>query len=210
MKKLLVDTSGPKASIGIFDGEKPLYESSIDSHKDYNRLLIPMIEEGLCKSGLSAGDIDIFGSTLGPGSFTGIRVGVAAMKGMAQAAGKKFAGVSTLDIIALSAGCAGIITALIGAGRNEFYAANYKAGLRTGPYMLLKKDEAEVMAAENVQFAVLEGDPYLALLPEKSVKFVIKGVSMRVFNDIIIISPFCCYNKKHFFQAEDGIRDKAT
>lgn len=185
MKKLLADTSGSRASLGIFDGLEELYSGSIEANREYNRLLIPMIEEGLRKTGLKPSEVDIFGATLGPGSFTGIRVGVAAMKGMAQALGKKFAGVSTLDILAASCGAAGEITALIGAGRNEFYAAKYEEGKIKSAYMLLKKDEAVLESERGAIFAVLESEPYAPMLPEKSLKYRIKNISMKVFNDII-------------------------
>lgn len=185
MKKLLTDTSGSCASLGIFDGRNELYSGSIEANREYNRLLIPMIEEGFRKTGLKPADIDIFGAALGPGSFTGIRVGVAAMKGMAQALGKKFAGVSTLDILAASCKTEKEITALIGAGRSEFYAAKYESGVMKSPYMLLTKEEAVLETAGGVCFAILENEPYAGLLSSESAAFRIKKISMSIFNDII-------------------------
>ncbi len=185
MKKLLIDTSGIEISAGIFEGVNEKALVSVEARREYNRILMPMIEKILRETGLDSCDIDLFGAALGPGSFTGIRVGVAAMKGMAQATGKKFAGVSTLDIIAASAGGAGEIMAVIGAGRNEFYAAGYEGGVLKTPYMLLSKEEALIEAEKGVSFALLEREPYAGMLPEKSIKYRIKGVSMQVFNDII-------------------------
>lgn len=185
MRKLLVDTSGIAVSAGIFEGLKKINCLSVEAGREYNRLLIPVVDRLLREAGVKPGAIDIFGAALGPGSFTGIRVGVAAMKGMAQALSRQFAGISTLDIVAASAGSQEKIMALIGAGRNEFYAAGYEGGVLKTPYMLLSREEAEAEAEKGTCFVLLENEPYAGLLPAKSVKYRIKGVSMEVFNEII-------------------------
>lgn len=145
MKILTVDTSSKEIAIGLFKGAKCLYEEYIVADKNYNKVLMPIIQESIKKAGLALGDIDIFASTLGPGSFTGIRVGMAALKGLAQPVRKKYTGAVVLDILANSSASQKRVWAILDAGRNELYAALYitKDGVKelSGKHMLLTKEQ---------------------------------------------------------------------
>jgi tRNA threonylcarbamoyladenosine biosynthesis protein TsaB len=105
-------------------------------------------------------DIDYFACGLGPGSFTGIRVGMATIKGLAWSLKKPLIGISTLDIIARNANIAdGYIAPLIDAKRNLIYASIYRIKnntlKRTAPYMLLTKEELFKKVKDNT---VMFGD----------------------------------------------------
>jgi tRNA threonylcarbamoyl adenosine modification protein YeaZ len=144
MNLLTIDTSSKEIAIGIFSGNNCLFEDYVAADKNYNRVLMPIIQESMAKSGLNLGDIDIFASTLGPGSFTGIRVGMAALKGLAQPVRKKYSGAVVLDILANSSAAIGRVWAILDAGRNELYAALYgtkgKAKVLSGKYLLVTKE----------------------------------------------------------------------
>lgn len=144
MNILTVDTSSKEIAIGVFKGGKCLLEEYIVADKNYNKVLMPIIQEGIKKAGLKLADIDIFASTLGPGSFTGIRVGMAALKGLAQPVGKKYAGAVVLDILANSSNASKRVWAILDAGRSELYAALYltKGGEKvlSGRHMLITRE----------------------------------------------------------------------
>ncbi|MGI6076864.1 MAG: tRNA (adenosine(37)-N6)-threonylcarbamoyltransferase complex dimerization subunit type 1 TsaB [Fastidiosipilaceae bacterium] len=80
---LAVDTTGASCSVGIFRGEKPLVELVIDQGKTHSTVLVPAIEHSLDVIGASPSDLNYYMVTTGPGSFTGIRIGLATVKGMA-------------------------------------------------------------------------------------------------------------------------------
>lgn len=100
MKILSVDTSAVCASVAITEGEKIVSLCSTNAGLTHSRTLLPMIDAALKNSETELSDIDLFACSAGPGSFTGIRIGVAAIKGLADGSGKKCLSVSTLEALA--------------------------------------------------------------------------------------------------------------
>lgn len=100
MKILAVDTSAVCASVAVTQDGKILSESSINTGLTHSRTLMPMIDSVLKNGEISLDSIDLFACSVGPGSFTGIRIGVAAIKGLCDALGKKCVPVSTLEALA--------------------------------------------------------------------------------------------------------------
>ncbi len=80
MKILAIDTSSKNASVAITEDEKELIELNNSEEKTHSQKLMPMIDEVLKKLDLSLDDIDLISSSLGPGSFTGVRIGIATAK----------------------------------------------------------------------------------------------------------------------------------
>lgn len=124
---LVIDTSGPVCAAGIQDAgaENLVAAKSEMLGKGHAERLIPMIEEVLAEAGLTLQDMTRIGVTTGPGSFTGIRVGVAAARGFALALGIPAIGVTTLRVVAeqvLEIGPPAPVAALIDAGRDEIFA----------------------------------------------------------------------------------------
>lgn len=97
MKILAIDTSNKIASVSIFENNNLLNEKFSDDQKTHSEKLLPIIDELLKEEGLSISDIDMFVVSVGPGSFTGIRIGVSTVKGMAQALNKKVIAVTSLE-----------------------------------------------------------------------------------------------------------------
>ncbi len=92
----------------------------------FSAQLVPQIAVLLAKHSFNKSDIDGFAVVSGPGSFTGVRVGLAAIKALAEVLGKPIAAVSLLEAIAVAGGAPGRVTAVMDAGRGEFYAGEYE------------------------------------------------------------------------------------
>ena len=97
---LAIDTSTVVASVALMDDEKLLGEYSINNKKTHSQKLMVMIKEILADLQIKPWDIDVFAASIGPGSFTGLRIGVTTAKAMGYATKKPVIGVPTLDALA--------------------------------------------------------------------------------------------------------------
>ena len=126
MRILGFDTSSDRFSIAILDNDK-ITEGSFNSGRRLSSLIISYIEGILKKKKITLESIDAFAVGLGPGSFTGLRVGLSTIKGLAMACVKPVIGISTLDILAANITRENRqICTIIDAKRNNVYAAFYK------------------------------------------------------------------------------------
>ena len=100
MRILAVDTSAVCAGVAVTENGKILSECSTNTGLTHSRTLLPMIDSALRNADISLDSIDLFACSAGPGSFTGIRIGVAGIKGLCDATGKKCIAVSTLEALA--------------------------------------------------------------------------------------------------------------
>mgnify|MGYP003295305458 CR=1 FL=1 len=131
MKILSVDSSSITASVAITENGKVLAENFINNGLTHSQTLMPMVENTINESGISAKDIDLFAITHGPGSFTGVRIGIASVKGMADALNKKCLAVSTLEAIAEPLKDEDVIAcAVMDARCNQVYTASFNMGNR--------------------------------------------------------------------------------
>ena len=145
MKILGLDTSTKFLCLGIYDNAK-VYTYNLDLGRKHSVLLVPTIKRILDALGWRLNDIDYFACGLGPGSFTGMRVGVATIKGLAWALKKKIVGLPTLDVLARNAELnAGFVAPVIDAKRNLMYTCIYKIEKgrlrKLTPYLLLSLDD---------------------------------------------------------------------
>ena len=123
---LSVDSSATPASVCLYDG-KVLAEYFINTKLTHSQTLAAMIESVLQITGIKAEDIDVFAVNNGPGSFTGVRIGVSAVKGMAYALDKPCAAVSTLQSMAYNALAENaVICACMDARRQQVYNALFR------------------------------------------------------------------------------------
>ena len=97
MKLLALDSSAVSASAAILDGDKLVGEFFVNTKQTHSQTLMPMVRAVLSNANITLKEIDIFAVSVGPGSFTGVRIGVACVKGMAFAQDKPCIGVSTLE-----------------------------------------------------------------------------------------------------------------
>ncbi|MCX8093561.1 MAG: tRNA (adenosine(37)-N6)-threonylcarbamoyltransferase complex dimerization subunit type 1 TsaB [Candidatus Goldbacteria bacterium] len=188
MIKLLVDTSGKEIGIGLFKDKKCLYEEYKIAEKTYNRIIMPLIDDAIKKGGINIKDINLFGVTLGPGSFTGIRVGVAVMKSLSQVLNKKFYGIPVPDILAETVRANYEKVVLMDAGRQEFYFARYNNKDKIN-YELLDTSGLIKKIRKNDVIIFLESDSYVKEFVLKQFKdnMVIthSHIDIKIFNDII-------------------------
>jgi tRNA threonylcarbamoyladenosine biosynthesis protein TsaB len=124
-----IDTSGPECSVALLCGEAPLAEERLETGARASRDLLPALDRLLKGVRLSLEDVDGFAAVRGPGSFTGLRVGLATARGLALATGKPAAGFNALDLLAWQVPHdSPLVCAWIDAGRAEVYTATYVYG----------------------------------------------------------------------------------
>ena len=102
MRVLGLDTTLGACSVGIIDGDRLLARRFEPMARGHAEALMPMVQAARREAGLDFGDLDLLAATVGPGTFTGVRVGLAAARGLALASGVPLAGVTTLEAIAAS------------------------------------------------------------------------------------------------------------
>ncbi len=123
MKYLVLEGSAAAASCALLEDQKVLGEFFVNIPQTHSQTLLPMAEGLLKTCGTAPGELDFFAVTRGPGSFTGLRIAIAAAKGLAMAAGKPCVGVSTLEGLARNlAGFEGTAAAVMDARCGQLYA----------------------------------------------------------------------------------------
>ena len=144
MKILALDSSGASASACITDGERMVSLFTAASQQKHSCTLLPMAEQVLATAGLDISDIDAFAVNEGPGSFTGVRIGISLIKGLAFGTGKPVLGVSSLEALAFNLnGYGGIVCPVMDARRSQFYNALFKDGNRLTPDRLITAAELQ-------------------------------------------------------------------
>lgn len=155
MKILALETSAKAVSAAVTEDGKVLCSGYQDTGLTHSRTLMPIVEGILKNTGLCMADIGAVAAAVGPGSFTGIRIGVAAAKGLAFAADKPVVGVSTLSAMARNAAFAGgLVVCAMDARRSQVYNALFDA--EGGAPVRLTPDRAVGLAELAEE---LRGDP---------------------------------------------------
>jgi len=122
MKVLAIDTALAACGIAITDGDRTLASHRRVMGRGQAEVLLPEVRAAMQAAGLGFADLDLIAVTIGPGSFTGIRTGIAAARGLGLATGKPVIGIVTLDVLAAAAGPQALpVVALIDAHRGEVY-----------------------------------------------------------------------------------------
>lgn len=122
------DTTAKSASVSVTDGTRALAVYSIDNGLTQSELLLPMAEDILRSLKLSFSDVELFAASVGPGSFTGVRIGVALVKGLAFGKNVPCVEVSTLESLAENMrGISGIIVPVMDARRSQVYGAVFES-----------------------------------------------------------------------------------
>ena len=141
MKVLALETSAKAVSAAVTEDGKVLASGYQDTGLTHSRTLMPIVEHILKNTDLTVQDCDVIAVAAGPGSFTGIRIGVAAAKGLAFAADKPAVGVSTLAAMARNvAFCDGLVVCAMDARRQQVYNALFQA--KDGQLTRLTPDRA--------------------------------------------------------------------
>lgn len=121
MKILAIDTSSPICSVAILEDDKLIDKNELNDGKTHSENLMPLLDELLNRNKLELKDIELIACCVGPGSFTGIRIGVASIKPIAEVLNIKVASVMSLETLARSVEGKNIIVSLIDARNNQVY-----------------------------------------------------------------------------------------
>lgn len=173
MKVLAIDSSSVIAGVAVLDGDRLLYEAYHHHKRNHSETLMPMVEEALNSSGLILDKIDLFAVSSGPGSFTGLRIGISTVKGLSQAMDKPAQAVPTLDALAYNiVHTDGLVCPIMDARREQVYTSLYQMAEneynRIMPYSALPVEQlAEELLSHN-----------------KSITFV--GDGIPAYQDILV------------------------
>lgn len=140
MLLLAIDTSGKQGSIALVrtgepvadGGDFEVIEIAPLAGGTFSAQLIPQVSELLSSNGFMKTAIGAFAVAAGPGSFTGLRIGLAAVKALAEVLGKPIAAVSLLEVCAFASGVQGKVMAALDAGRSEVYVGEYEIPVDAG------------------------------------------------------------------------------
>jgi tRNA threonylcarbamoyladenosine biosynthesis protein TsaB len=127
VRVLGIDTATRHASIGLCEDDRILIERTDKAARSHATSTLPLIEQLLADAGLPVGDIDVIAVSAGPGSFTGLRIGLSIAKGLACATGARLVGVSTLEALAgVVQDRSGTLCTLLDARKGEVYTACFE------------------------------------------------------------------------------------
>lgn len=165
MKILSLDTSATVASVAIAEDRTPLAEYTLNAKNTHSETLLPMIEAALKALSLKPCDIDLFALSAGPGSFTGVRIGAATVKGLAFASNKPCIEVSTLEALAQNLVIKeGLICPVMNARRSQVYTALFRSDGKTltrlMPDSALSIEELDDLLLQYGEAIALVGDGY--------------------------------------------------
>ena len=121
MKILAVDTSSAICSVALLDNDILIDEINLDNGRTHSENLMPLVDEIITRNNLKVNDIEFIACCVGPGSFTGIRIGVSSIKAIAEVLNVKLASVTSLETLAANVNDAKTIVSLIDARNNQVY-----------------------------------------------------------------------------------------
>lgn len=162
---LALDTCDSRGSVAVLRDDEVLKAIPHDGTEDYSSWVLPSVEKALKASGLSIRNIEVFAVASGPGSFTGVRMGLTTVKAWSEAFGRKVASVSRLEAIAAQAADGGqFVAAFVDAHRDQVFGGLYR---RQGPGLSLVEDEMLAAPAE-----------FLDWVKERSMNGRVRWISM--------------------------------
>lgn len=171
MRVLGLDTSTLMTTCGVIDENILLGEYSLNQDMSHSERLVPMVKEVLDNLKLKIEDIDVFGVSVGPGSFTGLRIGIATIKAFAHIFDKPIIGVSTLEALAFNLPFNDIVVPMIDARRDRVY---------TGIYKWEGNDLITILEP-----TVMEIDTLLEILDKNYEKLIVNGDGSLLFKERI-------------------------
>jgi tRNA threonylcarbamoyladenosine biosynthesis protein TsaB len=174
MRVLAIETSTLAGGVALLEGDAVLGEYTLDVRITHSERLLPAIDRLLGDAGWTATDLEGLAVTVGPGSFTGIRIGLSTVKGLALALGIPVAAVPTLDALAAVLPCASLpVCPVLDARKGEVYCSLYRWSdgemLRDWDYLALPPDDLARRLTEPVILvgngARLIASPWARLAP---------------------------------------------
>lgn len=151
---LAIETATRAGGVAVARGEEVLASIAGDASVSHSTNLLEMVKEALRNAGVTLAEVDLFAVAVGPGSFTGLRIGLATAKAFATHLSREVIGVSTLAAVAHAAKVTGNIVTLLPAGRGEVFAQRFT--VREG--VVTKLDDAQHLSPDRLieKYAGLE------------------------------------------------------
>ncbi|KUO74822.1 MAG: hypothetical protein APF77_11210 [Clostridia bacterium BRH_c25] len=170
MKILAVDTSTSAATAAIMEDGRLISEYILNVSRAHSQKIMGIIDDLFRKSGIKPSEIDLYACSAGPGSFTGLRIGAAVIKGMAQTFEKPIAWVPTLDALAYNLyNCTGLVCPMLDAQRSMVYSSLYS--WEKG--RLVKLEDLRVILIEDI----------IKLIKEKAAPVTFLGDGVLLFEE---------------------------
>lgn len=191
MKILTIDTSSKNAIVAITENEEKIIELNNEEEKTHSQKLMPMIDEAFHKSNLSLGDIELIVCCLGPGSFTGVRIGIATAKAFADSKNIFTVGVNSLEALAYQLNKSGNICSFIDAGHGNAYIGYFK----------IEKDKNGVLQT------IKEDITFLNLTDKNIISFLDKNVIDKE-QSIYLVGDVICNYKEVFEELQNKYKIK--
>lgn len=127
MNIVAIDTSGPAASCAVMKDGQIAHAVFLNQGLTHSETIMPALDSAMRASGLTCADVDCFAAVAGPGSFTGVRIGVCAVKGLAHAVNKPCARIDALEALAMNfCGFDGVVCPILDARRSQVYCAAFE------------------------------------------------------------------------------------
>lgn len=184
MKILGIDTSTMSANVAVLEDDKLICEYTINTKKTHSQKLMPMIENMLKLSEIEIKEIDAIAICVGPGSFTGLRIGMATAKAMAHVNNIPLIGVDSLEILGANIdNCNKKICAILDAQRDQVYTNTYK--LEDNKIQALQS-EIEIMPIDNLLEKLSSSEEEWVIAGEAVYKYKEK---IEAISNIVISSP---------------------
>jgi tRNA threonylcarbamoyladenosine biosynthesis protein TsaB len=195
MRMLLIHTAGAEGSVALAEGAAVVAEEKLPGRSSSERL-VPVVRRLMEARGWRLGELAAVAVVHGPGSFTGVRVGLSAAKGLVEASGVPLIAVSRLALVAAAVASEGRVSAVLDAGRGEFYYGEY-VGRRYLREALMSADEVIAAVGDGVAVAcegkVVEslGVLQLRLVGEPSagdaLPFAVERIEAGSFDDAAVV-----------------------
>lgn len=147
MKILAIDTSSVNCSVAILEDKNLIIEKNSNDEKTHSQKLLPLIDLTLSESNISLNEINLISCCIGPGSFTGIRIGVSTVKAFADATNIPIIGITSLESLAYNINNTGLIVSLIDAKNDNVYFSLHEHD-KNGKYNLVLDYSADTI--ENI------------------------------------------------------------
>lgn len=182
---LAVDSSSKVATVALMKDDKLLGEITLNDKKEHSVVLMTIIEDLLKFNNLTIDDIDGYVVSKGPGSFTGLRIGMATVKGLSFGSGKPYVSISSLDALAFSvANFDGLICPIMDALRNSVYTSLYKS--------------CNGSLEKLMDYSALDMDELIEMIKSKGEKVIFIGDGLDKYKDYLIENcPNCYFPPNH-------------
>ena len=161
MKLLVLESSGLVASVALMEEDKMICEFTMNHKKTHSQTLLPMVDEMLKITGFNKRELDAVAISKGPGSFTGLRIGSATAKGLAQALGIPVVSISSLEGLAANLyGTTDLICPIMDARRSQVYAGIFQY---EGERLTARMEDDAIAVADLINILNEKGEPVIFL-----------------------------------------------